>query len=226
MSSERAPSSGPTWPRTTRIYLIRHAESVANEGSYFAGQSDAQLSERGRQQAEALAKAFARVPLDALYASDLSRAVDTAEAIKRGRKLTLAIEPWLRERDMGVLTGSSFDKVRERHPEFWQKLLTRDPHAAPIDGESHAELAARVNRTLEAILPRHRGLALGLVAHGGTIAHAARLLLGVEDFAISFWVAADNASVTRIDQVEPFEGVSLPRLAYANRVASCEGDAF
>ncbi|HEU4535841.1 MAG TPA: histidine phosphatase family protein, partial [Polyangiaceae bacterium] len=146
--------------------------------------------------------------------------------IRRGRKLTLAIEPWLRERDMGTLTGASFDKVRERHPEFWQKLLARDPQAAPPNGESHAALASRVGRTLEAILPRHRGLTLALVAHGGTIAHATRLLLGVEDMSLSFWVAADNASVTRVDQVEPIEGVFLPRLAYANRVAVCEGDAF
>ncbi|HEU4406586.1 MAG TPA: histidine phosphatase family protein [Polyangiaceae bacterium] len=226
MPPERAPPRSPLWPRTTRIYLVRHAESVANAGAYFAGQSDAPLSERGRRQAEALGQAFARVPLDALYASDLERARDTAAAIVRGRLLDVVPERGLRERDMGELSGVSFDEVRERSPELWQKILARDPYAAPPGGESHAELAERVRRTLGAIVPRHRGQAIALVAHGGTIAHAARLLLGVDDFALPFWVAADNASVTRVDHVEPAEGVLLPRLAYANRVAAAEGDAF
>ncbi len=223
-SSERAP--GSVWPRTTRIYLIRHAESVANAGSYFAGQSDAPLSERGRRQAEALGRAFSRVPLDALYASDLGRARDTAEAVRRGRGLDVVIEPGLRERDMGELAGVSFDEVRAQRPELWQKLMARDPDAAPPGGESHVELAARVRSVLAAIVPRHRGLSLALVAHGGTLAHVVRLLLGVDDFTLPFWVAADNAGVTRVDHLEPAEGVVLPRLVYANRVAAAEGDAF
>jgi 2,3-bisphosphoglycerate-dependent phosphoglycerate mutase len=225
-SSERAHPKGHLWPRTTRVYLIRHAESVANAGSYFAGQSDATLSDRGRRQAEALGLAFSRVPLDALYASDLVRARDTAAALGRGRLLDVEIEPGLRERHMGELSGVSFDEVRDRYPELWQKLLSRDPYAAPPGGESHAQLAERVRKTLGAILARHRGQALALVAHGGTIAHAARLLLGVDDFALPFWVAADNTSVTRVDHVEPSEGLTLPRLVYANRVAVAEGDAF
>jgi 2,3-bisphosphoglycerate-dependent phosphoglycerate mutase len=226
VSTERVPAAGPVWPRTTRIYIIRHAESVANATSHFAGQSDAPLSERGRRQAEALSLAFSRVPLDALYASDLKRAHNTAEAVARGRRLPIELEPGLRERDMGALAGVSFDEARERYPELWKQLLARDPHAAPPGGESHAELAARVGRTLDAIVPRRRGQALALVAHGGTIAHAVRLLLGVDDISLPFWVAADNGAVTRVDHVEPAEGVLLPRLVYANRIAAAEGDAF
>jgi len=70
-------------PATT-LYFVRHGETDYNRNSIVQGRGvDAPLNERGRRQAEALARRFAAVPLDAIYASPLRRALETAEAVRR-----------------------------------------------------------------------------------------------------------------------------------------------
>jgi probable phosphoglycerate mutase len=203
---------------TTTFLLIRHAESAANAGNYFGSQSDSQLTEIGRAQARRLTAALAAASIDAVYASDLSRARDTVAAIAAARGLALTETPLLRERDMGAFTGLSFDDARARYPAIWARILARDPHVAPPDGESHHDLAARVATFLDGLAARHRGQVVAIGSHGGTIQHLARQLLGVTDLGIPLWIQSSNASTTRIDVYEPVPGVWAARLAYANRI--------
>jgi probable phosphoglycerate mutase len=205
-------------PRTTTFLLVRHAESAANAGAYFGSQSDSPLSALGVVQARALAEALAGAAIDAVYSSDLSRARDTVAAIAAARGLAVHETPLLRERHMGELTGQSFDDVRSRYPEVWVRLAARDPHVVPPGGESQHDLAARVARFLDGLPARHRGQVVLIGSHGGTIHHLVRQLIGIHDLSVPFWLAVENASVTRVDLTEPAPGVLAPRLTYVNRV--------
>jgi broad specificity phosphatase PhoE len=215
-----APSEGesPRRPVVTTVFVIRHAESAANAGNYFASQSDSPLSERGVEQARALVEAFATATIHAVYSSDLSRALHTVEPLAHARSLVVTKTPLLRERNMGQLTGMTFDAVKTELPEIWARLVARDPNVVPPGGESHIDLGDRVRRVLEEIVPRHRGKNIVIGSHGGTIHHLVRQLLGVHGFDLAFWLHVANASVTRIDLTETVSGAIAPRLTYANRV--------
>lgn len=202
----------------TTFLIIRHAESVANAGNYFASQSDSPLSERGVRQVRALSEALARATIHAVYSSDLSRARLTVEPLARARDLPVIESVLLRERNMGAMTGLTFDQARERFPEVWARMVTRDPTVAPPGGESHLDLAARVRRFLDEVTARHRGQTVVIGSHGGTIHHLIRQLVGLHDGAHGVWFMVANASVTRVDLTEPVPGVVLPRLMYVNRV--------
>lgn len=209
--------------RLATFLVIRHAESEANAGGYFASQSDSGLTELGQRQAAALAAALRNAPIHAVYSSDLSRARLTVAPIAAARGLAVVETPVLRERAMGEFTGMTFEDARDRYPEVWTKLVARDPYVAPPGGESHADLAARVRPFLRELVTRHTGQNVVLGSHGGTIHHLVRQLIGVHDLDLGFWLAVDNASVTRVDLTEPAPGVVTARLAYVNRVVSLEG---
>jgi 2,3-bisphosphoglycerate-dependent phosphoglycerate mutase len=79
------------------VWLIRHADAYGGLELLDEGLIDPPLSGRGREQAERLATRLAAVPLHAVWSSELRRARETAEAIARGRTLTVRTDPRLRE---------------------------------------------------------------------------------------------------------------------------------
>ncbi len=201
----------------TTVLLARHAESEANAGAYFGSQSDSPLSARGRRQAAGLAEALSGQRVDAVYSSDLSRAVDTVSAIAAARGLTISTTPLLRERSVGVLTGKTFEAVRREHPEAWARLRARDPDFVVPSGESQRMHAERVRRFLAPMLAEHPGRAVLVASHGGTIHHLARALMGVADLAAPPWIAVDNASLTSFE-LHHAGGVTTTQLVFLNRV--------
>jgi alpha-ribazole phosphatase len=167
---------------STWVYLVRHGEvEHAAEGRFF-GHTDVELSATGRLQVEALARQLAPEKLDAVYASDLRRARDSAAPLARTRGLTPIVVPALREAAMGQWEGLTFREIRERDPEAmaaWFANLETFPFPG---GESLQHLRARVLPALGEILARHAGARVAVVAHGGTnrviLAEALGLPLG------------------------------------------------
>ena len=100
----------------TTVYLIRHAEAEGNVCRRCHGQYDSLLTERAGAQLACLAKRFAEVPLDAIYASDLYRARHTAKAIADTKGMKVRVRQVLREIDMGdwedLLGQSLHDNIR------------------------------------------------------------------------------------------------------------------
>lgn len=201
----------------TSFLLIRHAESAANEGGYFGGQSDSVLTAKGVAQARALCAWLATEQIDVVYSSDLSRARDTVRELAAQRGLALTELTELRERSMGEFTGRSFEWVKKNEPALWRGLRERDPDAKPPGGESHREMAKRAASVLATLGARHRGQSIAVGTHGAFMNHLARVLLGVGDpEAARFYLTTDNASVTRIDLMHEAGG-DVARLVWANR---------
>ena len=97
----------------TVLYLARHGETVDNANLILQGRTQGMLNEKGQEQAENLAKSLDGIQIDAVIASDLKRAVDTAEVIAKRRSLPLITTPLLRERDWGSFTGRFIPDLKD-----------------------------------------------------------------------------------------------------------------
>ncbi|PTM59935.1 histidine phosphatase family protein [Desmospora activa] len=150
----------------THIYLIRHGETRWNREKRVQGHHDEPLSPEGVEQAQRLAKHMKEWPLDAVYASDLSRAIQTAEMLGRDRGLEVKPCPEIRERFFGEWEGLPIEEVKRNHPDEWEEVWYR----GGCYGVEKAEDAQRRMMTwLEELLERHRGQRVAVVSHGGSI---------------------------------------------------------
>lgn len=150
----------------TTLYVVRHGESEANRKNCLAGNLNVPLTATGREQARRVADFLRGIPLDAVYSSDLSRAMETAQAIAALQGLSVMCEPGLREINGGVWEGMTYPEIRLKYPKeyrIWSDDigLSRCP-----GGESAIEVQVRAKATIEAIVQRHPNSRLCLVTHG------------------------------------------------------------
>ena len=143
--------SGPDLGCATRelsIFLVRHAEPVGPGGKRFLGQADPELGVPGEEQAKRLADelmaATGGACFDAVYSSDLRRAVRTAEIVAENCGAAVQIERWLREIDVGLWEGLSWEEAKQDYPvEHLER--EQDLVGQPFpQGESFRDLQARV----------------------------------------------------------------------------------
>ena len=132
---------------TTEIYLVRHGETAANSRNIVQGQSDVPLNERGLAQAARLAERLKDMRFDAVYASDLDRAMRTARIVAPHVEVIPSKE--LREWDLGDWVGRPFEEVKRLYPDEVDAFL-HDHSPCPITGGESKEAAYdRVNRFLD-----------------------------------------------------------------------------
>jgi broad specificity phosphatase PhoE len=164
----------------TRLLLVRHGQSEWNAAGRIQGQIDIQLDETGRQQAQLIADRLAAEPVAAIYSSPLQRAKATAETIADRFNLPVQLDPRLMEYDFGVISGSTWNDVVEKHPEFASRWL-EDPWAVPVaDSEGRVNFAARVMSAIQDIIARHPVGQVVVVAHGGTFGVYLCAMLGLD----------------------------------------------
>jgi broad specificity phosphatase PhoE len=185
----------------TQLYLVRHGEAESNATSRFGGWSPVPLTERGRRQAEAAARALATRLPTAIISSDLVRARETAEPIAAACGLPLALDERLRERSVGVFDGLLFSEAEARYPEAWARMLARDPDAVPERAETVDQVFARVTAAIDAIVAAHTGGRVIVVTHGIALFHMFAHVVGLGSPRGSqrVFVLADNASVTHLE---------------------------
>jgi alpha-ribazole phosphatase len=179
-----------------QLVLVRHGESEGNRDGAFAGHSPSPLTPRGRAQAERVAEALAAPPPDAVYVSDLRRALDTAAPLAARLGLALIAREALRERDMGAWVGRAFKDLEAHEPDEWRRLVDRDPDHRPPGGESHRACGARVGAALDEILAAHPEGRVVVVSHGVAMHHMLRHLLRVDDPRTHFHV--ENCALQRL----------------------------
>ena len=154
----------------TEIYLIRHCEAEGNLYRRGHGWYDSAVTPLGEQQLDCLAERFRAVPLDALYASDLSRAVQTAAAAGRYHPgLTVHTDPRLRELHMGEWEDVPWGNIERADPDllFW---FNNEPEKWHVPGaESFDELLRRMREAILEIAARHEGQRVAVASHGMAI---------------------------------------------------------
>jgi probable phosphoglycerate mutase len=164
-----------TEQQTTRLLLIRHAESVANVEGRMQGSGNDPLTPRGIAQAQNLAR---RMQADSLsdgliFCSPLQRAMQTAEIVAQALNLPVQVHPGLTEIDLGKLEGVSAEELNK---------VVRADAFADYDAELPYDFAQRVVATFSALLADYGGQPLVIVTH-----------LGVVCNALAYWLESDMA---------------------------------
>jgi probable phosphoglycerate mutase len=156
---------------STRIVAIRHGETAWNASTRIQGHTDIPLNDHGQRQARWLGQALSQAdPMDAIYSSDLKRALATAQAVARQTGAPLTTHVGLRERAFGDFEGRSFAQIEQEMPEQAELWRTRVPEwEPPGGGESLLAMQQRVMTTVNALAQQHLGQQIAVVAHGGVL---------------------------------------------------------
>jgi broad specificity phosphatase PhoE len=172
----------------TTLLLVRHGETDWNADGRLQGQTDRPLSDFGRRQALQLADELADEELDAIYASDLARARETAEIVGERLGLPVVFDPDLREKDWGT----------------WEGLTAVERDRVEFVGESTEAHQERILRALRRISERHPGEGRVLVVtHGGSMRRVQTAAMGVALPVVENcgrWICAyENGSFRALD---------------------------
>ena len=156
------------------IYLIRHGLTDWNELGILQGQLDIPLNDTGRVQAEELYTKIKDVPFAAAYASDLSRASETASIVLKDRELDIITTPMLREMYLGNwqglksaalvewLTANNISTLGYPRDEYLDFKI--DP-----DCESYSNIFERTLNFIRDVAIKHLGSSILVSAHGGVL---------------------------------------------------------
>lgn len=151
----------------TRLYLVRHGQVAEGHTQRYHGHNDIGLSPQGERQLQELAAQLRGVPLQGIYASDLTRSLSGAEIISRGRGLTPQVVPEFREVNFGAWEGLTFGEILEQYPSQLEARFRDLPSFRIPGGESLEDVEARALPRLRELLGRHRDAAFLIVAHAG-----------------------------------------------------------
>lgn len=162
----------------TKVFIVRHGATEWNHTKRAQGQADIPLNDAGRRQAQNAARDLADEDIDAVYASDLERAVDTARPIAEGHGLEVKTDPRFREIDQGEWEGLSTDEIHKRWPELWGPARH---YSTRPGGESPQQVRARALAGLKDAVEANPDGTIVLVSHGGTIRWIVAELFGYDD---------------------------------------------
>jgi len=171
----------------TALLLVRHGETDWNAEGRLQGQTDTPLNDYGRRQARGLAEQLAGERLDAVYASDLARARETAEILAGPLGLPVELDAGLREKNWGN----------------WEGLTSTERDRVVYVGESTQAHRERTLAALHRIADRHPGGRVLVVTHGGSIrriqAAATGIALPVLENCGRWWCACEDGVLRAID---------------------------
>ena len=149
----------------TRLFLVRHAETVWSAKLRIHGRSDPALSELGHRQAKAVGDMLAGRPLAAIYTSPLQRARQTAAAIAARHQVQPRADPAFQEVSLGVWEGQRIADLEADDREHYARWLAAPTGVRPPGGETLEEARARVARALASLQERHADETVVLVTH-------------------------------------------------------------
>jgi len=192
------------------LVLSRHGQTVWHRENRYAGVSDIDLTETGRQQAELLAGWAVQARPQAIVCSPVRRALETAGPSARGIGLALSVEQDLREVSFGVAEGRTMAEMHADDSQMVERFQS-DPVRHPFPGgESPATAAERGGAALLRIAAAHPGQSVLVVAHNTLLRLALCSLLGIDvrRYRVVF-PRLDNATLTTLRVVPGTSDASL-----------------
>ena len=153
----------------TKVIFIRHGQTEWNVTGRYQGQSDVKLTEEGKKQAEKLADNFPVAKVDAIYASDLCRAMVTAETIAAKFGLKVQAEPAFRELSFGDWEGLTYQQIVDKWEDAMANFLQQPDVLEIPGGESFPAVQQRAMKRLNELIEKHDGQTIVVVAHGAVL---------------------------------------------------------
>jgi len=147
------------------IYLIRHGEIDAGHPRRFIGQSELQMTERGRAQIEELGEFIGNISFERIISSPLNRCLDTASIIAKNQEVNVEVEHGLAEIDLGDWDGLTVAEIRQAFPGEYERRGEDMAGYRPLRGESFNDLLLRSRRVLRQIIE-------GTVSESLVVSHA------------------------------------------------------
>lgn len=179
----------------TKIYVVRHCESMGNLLHSFAGHSDVDISEKGELQLKCLSEYFKDIKLDKVYTSPLLRAKKTAEAINKYSGAPLIEEKDFIEINLGVLDGRPVSDMTDEQTASW---LTEPDKFYVEGGETMREVAKRVFSALTRVAEQNPDSTIAIASHGCAIRNLIRVVKGFGPNGIKEVDWCDNTGINYI----------------------------
>lgn len=190
----------------TSILLIRHGHTRATEEGKLYTDPEAPLTERGIEQAKALAAWLPSQTTDVLLTSPSMRVRSTADLLAHAAGLEPVVVQGLDEWHVGDWEGRTYVEIKKSDPELYHRWSEDPIHNAPPGGESIVDVCRRAKHHLQGLLKSYQGKHLVLVTHAGIIRS---ILVHALDIPVrNFWrVLVPTGSVTRVDFSDNFATV-------------------
>ncbi len=187
-----------------RLYFVRHGQSEATVQMVISNRDLFHpLTELGRQQAEALARSLAEVPVVALYSSPIVRAAQTAHIVAAKKNLPVEFADALCEPDCGIMEGRSDEEAWAEHDRVMHDWLVQRQFDSRIEGgESYNDLRARFVPFIDQLMAKHGDTEhnLLLMTHGSLLYLMLPLVLTNIDFAAVREYPMPNAGVILVER--------------------------
>jgi 2,3-bisphosphoglycerate-dependent phosphoglycerate mutase len=194
------PSLLATRDFATELLLIRHGRSAdvvpGSEESL-----DPPLHEVGRTQAEALAKRLANKQIDAIYSSDLKRAVETATPLAASRGINVVQRKELREVWLGDWERGEFRRRAAALDPEWLEFARSGLWDKVPGSEGDVAFRKRVQTTIDELVAAHDGQTIAVVCHGGVING---YLAATYNLDVSYFATIENSSITLLRSAKDF----------------------
>jgi len=181
-----------------RLLLVRHGITEFNSTRRFAGHSDVELNADGYKQVERLRDHLVNEKIDAVYSSDLRRALVTAEVVSSGHKADVVTCSELREINYGSAEGLTFQEIGSLYPEVAELITNFSLQLKFPDGESFEGFIERASKFLDRLDSHEPSQTILIVSHSGPIKVLVCHLLGIGQ---SHWrqIRIDNASLSIVE---------------------------
>ena len=184
-----------------RIYLVRHGQTNDNIKNLMQGWKDTPLNDVGRTQAYQLIPFFESQSIDVIYASDLSRAYETARIISQAIHKEVFVDKQLREMYLGFWEGRSWQEIEAEFAYFLSKPENEKNALNIHEGESYIEFQLRAISVFKKIIKQHLNKNVMIVTHGGVIreiiGHIMNINQGQKDA-----IPIRNCSVSMIEYIK------------------------
>lgn len=204
-----------------KLFCVRHGETVYNMAGRIQGQFDSQLSPLGLRQCQAVAEALAIEAVDAVIASPLSRALQSAQVIADHLRLPVEVDPRLMEINAGIFQGHTWDEIEAQYAVEATQWRTQDPDYRIPQGESRRDVMQRAGAALADIREAGHRSAI-VVAHGGSLSAAFKALLEIPAQRNPFSLL--NASISTLAWDKDVKLLALNDVAHLRDLVSGGGD--
>ncbi len=196
----------------TRLYIVRHCETMGNHLKVFQGNSDFEVSPIGEKQIAALGERFKNVDVDVIYSSPLPRAVKTAAAIAQPKGLEIITHNDLREIHGGIIEGKHLSDIFINHREIEDTWNNSPQDFFPENGESMRSVYARVSTCVDEIIRKNKDKNIVVVSHGGAIRNLVCYLMYGDIERLNDVPWCDNTAVALVEFDDDFK----PNFRYKN----------
>ena len=183
-----------------KFIVIRHGFSTSNLDKTLTGHLDAPLVDIGFKQGEAVSNyVFNNYKIDAIYSSDLIRAVQTVEKLAFLTNLPIIKDRNLREICCGVWEGLKISQIMEEYFEEYDRWRNFELGVCPQGGETFEDVKLRALNALKNIAEQNEGKTVAVATHGGLIKVVQGYCLGLEGASLNEIPYLSNGAILELE---------------------------